>query len=213
VRNKEKFTDDIINRCNEIYGDGIGIAWQSNNYVEFRKGIDVNELKNIIKNENIKEFVVHFRLATSGEKCKELCHPFPLDIRMLKENETEGKTNAVLFQNGTESLTNIKRYINKYVRDEKLSDTKALAYLLTIKKDIRLLHLFNSKFIVVTPFKIKMFEHFIEDNKNYYSNDVFREYKKEDYNYNYFGNFWKRKKRGYYYFDDYDSDSDYSAVM
>jgi len=191
-----------------MYGDGIGIAWQSNNSVEFRKGIDINELKNIIENENIKEFVVHFRLATSGEKCRELCHPFPLNIKMLKENKTEGKTNAVLFQNGTESLINIKKYINKYIRDEKLSDTKALAYLLTIKKDIRLLHLFNSKFVVVTPLKIKMFGHFIEDNKNYYSNNA---YKKEDYNY--FGYFWRRKKRGYYYFDDYDSDSDYSAVM
>ena len=58
---------------------GASITWIKNGLVNYVKGekLTSKEILRIINKENIKkDFVIHYRITSSGSTCDELCHPF-----------------------------------------------------------------------------------------------------------------------------------------
>jgi hypothetical protein len=85
--------------------DGAGIAWLDKNktgdkVVAWQKGLkDDKAIKKLIEAEKIPlPGIIHFRTSSSGHKCKELTHPFP--ICKGAPTWVAGTANDVLFHNG-----------------------------------------------------------------------------------------------------------------
>src|SRR5262245_45793565 len=79
--------------------DGAGVAWLSGDgKVRFEKGLGPDEVHDCFTRV-AGPAIAHFRWATVGAKCAELCHPFVIgdDGSPLA---TEGTADAVLFHNG-----------------------------------------------------------------------------------------------------------------
>jgi len=113
--------------------NGGGMAWIEKGKVRYRKGIKGKEMLDIIEKRKVQlPFIVHFRIATVGKVCNELCHPFPIeDEAPLK---THGITDAVLFHNGQWSDWRdwlLKTAIRKKIKMPRdiWSDSRGLAFL------------------------------------------------------------------------------------
>lgn len=83
--------------CEEHNADGGGISWVEDGLVHWKKGINGNEMWNIMNSVKLP-IVAHFRIGTIGGKHDLLTHPFPI----TKECSValEGKAESVLFHNG-----------------------------------------------------------------------------------------------------------------
>jgi predicted glutamine amidotransferase len=195
VKNKTTFKEEYIDNAAENNPDGIGAAWVESGKVWFAKGLTKESVKKLLRTKNTP-ILLHFRLATHGRVCKELCHPFPLDVRLLSKNKLYGYVDSVLMHNGTEHrFKDLQDYLKtKAIHDENMSDTKALAYFLALhKKDYDLLKLFSGKFAILEKTgNVLLFGDFIEDDGNYYSNTSYK------YSYkNYYKNFYDDIKTNY----------------
>jgi hypothetical protein len=77
--------------------DGAGLSWIQAGKVHYLKNIDPQ--KAIAKMAEIKPpYVLHFRLASIGEKSSALCHPFPVSVNVPLT--TVGTCEAALSHNG-----------------------------------------------------------------------------------------------------------------
>lgn len=90
--------------CYEANPDGIGIAWLTKKHnVRFIKGISygdmISRMDSIGKNK--QPYILHFRVATIGERRPQLCHPFPVTTDKQFLFSLQGETNCVLAHNGT----------------------------------------------------------------------------------------------------------------
>ena len=77
---------------------GGGIAWLHGGRVCWAKGLTAEEIHGITRREH-GPFVIHFRIASVGKVCAELCHPFPVSGNASVA--LSGSAHTVLFQNGT----------------------------------------------------------------------------------------------------------------
>ncbi|RYD61715.1 MAG: hypothetical protein EOP83_16370 [Verrucomicrobiaceae bacterium] len=89
---------EILAACHEANPHGAGVAWREDGEVRWSKGLDVDELENLIADLS-GEIVIHFRWASVGGVTPKLCHPFP--ITACATTRLSGHARAVLFHNGT----------------------------------------------------------------------------------------------------------------
>ena len=115
---------------------GAGIAWYKNGEVSYEKAIDAAKVMEIIEKEKpTLPYIIHFRIASVGEVCPKLTHPFPMDKKVALTIKDKTK-NPVLFHNGTWS--DWKQSIMPFSGEadfpegplqEDWSDSRALAYM------------------------------------------------------------------------------------
>ena len=77
---------------------GAGVAWRESGKVLWKKGLNLEEIQEIIADLPLP-FVAHFRIPSCGGSSKMLTHPFPIskDAELVLEGSTTGR---VLFHNG-----------------------------------------------------------------------------------------------------------------
>jgi len=181
VAQKSRIDKSTFKKAWNSNPDGFGIAWREHNEVRYRKGI--MSLKEAMKFYYSKKFplphVLHFRIASIGEVCPELTHPFELGWNTALEGSTK---QGVVFQNGTEPDA-LKHIITvALIRRQKLpagkwSDTRALGILIK-ELGVNVLNFLDAgKVAVFTPDKIYLHGDFEKYKGNLFSNL----YWKEDY--------------------------------
>jgi len=134
VRNAKKF-EKIVDKVWEANPDGAGLAWRVDEGVQYRKGLmDLREFRKAFNEvaKLSKEFVVHFRLGTSGPRSPILTHPFVVSPRLVRK--LEGVAKLVVFHNGVvaewEAFDVLYRAL--FLDNAKaLSDTEAIARILS----------------------------------------------------------------------------------
>lgn len=133
VCNSRKPTHDQLITAYTNNPDGFGIAFLDTGHVRWRKGIyTIDEIIDIVDDTPLPA-LLHFRIATVGEVCKELCHPFPLVPGV--PTRVCGAAHAVMAHNGhfvrwREMLIALACKDNKIPRG-KWSDSRVLAWLMT----------------------------------------------------------------------------------
>jgi len=118
--------------------DGNGIAYRKAGKVEFHKGITLDRIIELGAN-SAPPWLIHFRVATVGPACPELCHPFPVSLKAPLN--TTGQVNAVVAQNGNwfnwrEGLFSASKSMigdNSLIpKDNLWSDSRALAFVTAV---------------------------------------------------------------------------------
>lgn len=162
---------ETLRECARANPHGGGIAWRKDNAVEWIKTDDVEQIHKIAL--SLKgEIVIHFRIASVGEVCPELRHPFPVTKKAhLCDN---GRTNAVLFQNGTwggysEALDFAQREGHK-TPEGLMSDTRAAAFLVSIYGHKFLSKLSPSRWVYFSAKETATFGQWYKRGGIYYSN-------------------------------------------
>ncbi|MCD6124307.1 hypothetical protein J7J62_03950 [bacterium] len=192
-----KMTNLEIKNCFITNSDGIGIAWQKNGLVHFKKGfMSVDEFKKFYEDFHYLPHVIHFRNGTSGGKVAELTHPFKIDF----DNPLEGRTKkGVLFHNGVlrdwrDRLSLVAFYcIKKGIKfpSGEFSDSRTIAILLNILGINYMETIDSGKFIIVLPYKLILYGSFVEEKGIYFSNASYISGKTYgyEYGYNYHANY------------------------
>ena len=123
---KERPTLRQLELCEAANRHGSGLAWLEGKRVHYVKGLDVQAIHRKLS-EIDGPAIVHFRIASVGRVCQELCHPFPVTHKA--ELRQQGRARAVLFQNGTWPgyAQFMQRLELKFGRKEPVSDTRAAA--------------------------------------------------------------------------------------
>jgi len=119
-----------LDACHKANPHGAGVAWRQDGAVRWSKGLDVDELHDLLP-ELPGEIVIHFRWASVGEVTPVLCHPFPVTKRA--STRLKGHARAVLFHNGTWS--DWRKTLHRMPRREfrgPLSDTRVAASLVDL---------------------------------------------------------------------------------
>ena len=136
VPTKEHPSAEILTAAETVNPHGGGIAWRNNQgKLSYQKGIDTAKILEIIQEKNPPlPYVIHYRIASVGEVCPKLTHPFPVNKQVrLKTKGIEN--NALLFHNGTWSewkesimpFSGAKDFPEGNYHD--WSDSRALAYM------------------------------------------------------------------------------------
>ena len=86
---------DTLCLCAKANPHGNGIAWREGGEVRWRKTDDVEEIHQLACMKS-GEVVIHFRIASVGDVCPELRHPFPVSKRAGLA--ATGSAKAWLFQ-------------------------------------------------------------------------------------------------------------------
>lgn len=128
----KRISKKILEEAANSNRDGGGIAWLAGSKVRFRKGLEMEEIDELLdKDAKGCPWVVHFRIASIGPAIPELTHPFTIDD--AASTEGSGEADSVLFQNGT--FTQWREYLLQAVASSgvplpgaKWSDTRALAF-------------------------------------------------------------------------------------
>jgi hypothetical protein len=119
-----------LEACHAANPHGAGVAWRHQGQVKWRKGLDVAQVAALLP-ALPGEVVIHFRWASVGEVCPELCHPFPVSRGV--STRLGGQARAVLFHNGTWSQW---RHTLRMMPQERLqgplSDTRVAAALVDL---------------------------------------------------------------------------------
>jgi hypothetical protein len=139
IVDKVRPTDEMIEKAWDVNPDGGGIAYRegegANKVVVWKKGLDLEELRELIKNTPMP-YIAHFRRESQGGKLAKLTHPFPVDhnASLALTGKTKGH---VLFHNGNWVGWQYKcetAAINSGIPlpAGKWSDTRALAWLCSV---------------------------------------------------------------------------------
>lgn len=97
---ERSLTDTEITNCFQNNSDGAGIAYVQDGKVHIEKGfMTLEEFKKYYAQVDVLPHVVHFRIATSGDVCPEMTHPYIIDSdsKLLVSGKTKY---SVLFHNG-----------------------------------------------------------------------------------------------------------------
>jgi hypothetical protein len=133
---------------------GAGIAWREGGKVHWRKGLELEEIKEECAYRPIP-YVAHFRVASMNQQQLDyLCHPFPLTDDV--ETDLEGSTDGyVLFHNG--SWTSWKHDLREAIfkSGKKLPpdpwiDTRAMAWV-AHHFGLGMLELIDQKIFIISP--------------------------------------------------------------
>jgi predicted glutamine amidotransferase len=179
ISEKRKLTEKEFTNCYENNPDGAGFAYIDNGKKYYKKGfMTLKEAWNFYQKEiNIFPHVSHFRIGTSGDKCKKLTHPFIISNESELLLEYKGE-NDLLFHNGI--ISNWKDLLvqncislKTFPEDENISDTRVLAISLSlVKNNKKLLDYFNGKFVLLSD-KIYKYGDFEENKGILFSNKAY----------------------------------------
>jgi hypothetical protein len=196
VCEKRFLTKDEFNSCWNTSPDGVGFAYMSGGKVFATKGLmNKNKAWKRYKKIPVIPHVIHFRIGTSGDVCRELTHPFVVSPRSDDFAEYNGRR-PILFHNGviygweSDFLSYlVEGDISYKGKMRTLSDTKALAIMLADKAkviDEATLDVFtkelpksSGKYAIIFP---EYGEHgttatigeFIKDNGVHFSNSTYK---------------------------------------
>lgn len=125
-------TPGMVEAAFETNSAGAGIAWREKNQVRWRKGMDLQQVQDMVRNVPLP-FAVHFRIPTCGGHLKRLNHPFPIldDVPLDLVGHTKG---YVLFHNGhwgrwKDQMMEAAQRSNKKIPSDKWSDSRAMAWM------------------------------------------------------------------------------------
>lgn len=125
----------MIEKAWELNSDGGGIAHRDGDEVVWEKGLELGEMKRLMKTLPTP-YVAHFRLKSIGGGSKQMTHPFPIDVNtsLALKGRTKGH---VLFHNGTwkewlEVGFDTARATGAKFPIGKWSDSRAIAWLTAI---------------------------------------------------------------------------------
>jgi len=123
---KERPSLRQLELCEQANRHGSGLAWLERGRVCYVKGLRVAAIHQALQKIE-GPAIVHFRIASIGRVCPELCHPFP--VTMKAELKQKGTARAVLFQNGTWPGYSdyMKRLQVSFGTRQPVSDTRAAA--------------------------------------------------------------------------------------
>ena len=161
---------------------GASITWIKNGLVNYVKGekLTSKEILRIINKENIKkDFVIHYRITSSGSTCDELCHPFIINDDGYNPQILRDSDQSVLIHNGTLDESWKDLLIQTCISNKipipkgKLSDSRATAFLINFLGDgiLNLTDLESEKFVIVSPKGIKKYGKFQKADSILCSND------------------------------------------
>lgn len=151
---------------------GAGIAWVKNGLVNYVKGKNLTskQIMKIIKREKIKDnFVIHYRITSSGTTCDELTHPFIINADGNNPQIYQGKE-SLLVHNGTIQANweewLIQTCASKGIKlpSGKLSDSRAIAFLIYHLGEniLNLIDLESEKFCIISTEGIKQYGSFVK---------------------------------------------------
>ena len=153
VSDSDKVKDfkNNIKLAEEWNKDGNSFSFFDGKKIKFFKAISNAEVLDLIEKYNLKEFVYHARITSSGKTVDSLTHAFPLDLRLLNSNKMQGETKAVYYMNGTLDFEDLaKIYLDYCIKNDKkiingeLSDSKLIAILISIY-GYNFINLFDSR--------------------------------------------------------------------
>lgn len=148
----------LLNACHSANPHGAGVAWRENEKVNWVKDLSPKQVEEVLAQIS-GEAIVHFRWASVGRVCPELCHPFPVERNA--STKLSGTADRVLFHNGTWSGYGAAL---DYVEDQQgrkitgaMSDSRAIALLLATMKDQSTLKHISSRFVLFSSKSTKLF--------------------------------------------------------
>ena len=169
---------DILDKCNAMNSQGIGIAYLANGRVSWDKGINLTDAENILRGAKDYWRAIHFRLATVGKECKQLCHPFPITGSL----DLQG-TGTCLMHNGHFNHDGFmvagRLHLDGPVSDSRVAS--ALCNRLRYKQQCRLLQAIGGHWLLATPRQFTMigkYEKIATQSENglYFSNLTWQHY-------------------------------------
>ena len=165
---------------------GGSIAWLEDGKINYHKGLKAKKINKIIlkrlKPKGVTIAIIHFRIASIGNVNQKLCHPFQISEECATDLKVEDSKFDLLFHNGTvsdwqELMINHLQGVTATIPKGELSDSRALAYLLSIYDYASLLDQVDgwNKFSILTKDGIKKFGSWvkvdgIECSNNYFDN-------------------------------------------
>ena len=100
IAQENRLTAATISAAIESNPDGNGFAWISKGKVHWRKGITPDAAISLAKTKPLPH-VFHARIATIGEPCDALCHPFAVETRAEQTATSGSSSEGVVFHNGS----------------------------------------------------------------------------------------------------------------
>lgn len=154
-------SDEMVKRAFEHNKDGAGIAWREKDEVVWKKGImQIDEIMALIKKVPTPA-IAHFRVASVGGVRKSLTHPFL--INKSAKLQLEGRTKEdLLFHNGhwtpwDDKALDAAIAANVPIPEGEWSDTRAIAWLVSIYGIGFMELLTQQKGVIFGPNKLKVF--------------------------------------------------------
>jgi len=169
---------ETMQKANNYNNDGIGVAYRKDGKVVVKKDLNVKEAYNLLTSVELPA-IVHFRLATAGGASKKLIHPFIIDKHSDVSNKSFETDKAVLFQNGhysdyEDKLINLCIHQGFPVPSGPMSDSRAIAIMVSVLGDGLLKLIKTSKFVVFSTKNLKVFgDDWIVENGMKFSNKHF----------------------------------------
>lgn len=189
-------------RCNQTNNDGAGYMYIKDGSVRIRKGFSTalelyDDIRGHITDSDVA--VIHFRMATHGNKDVGNCHPFPLTSDVSKLRSTRVSCDIGLAHNGVFHID---------IPHKKLSDTQAFVQVMSEKPDVLTneshpmrpildMAIEGSKLAVLCASgRLELLGNgWIKDEGLYYSNYGFRDYT-VSVGYGYSDSWWRSEKGG-----------------
>lgn len=104
---------EVLQTCAEANPDGMGFAFCKDDKVYICKWVDDFDkfYEYYSKVETTSNMLIHFRIATHGEVCKDNCHPFKLNNRMALVH------NGIISGYGskTDNVSDTRDFIDKVI--------------------------------------------------------------------------------------------------
>ena len=157
---KDRPSDDMVRKMFQHNDHGGGIAWREKDkgVVRWRKNLGLEEMQKAAK-DLPTPFILHFRIASSGAKTPQLCHPFPIskDVDLALEGQTRG---FVLFHNGhwaqwREFCQKTALHSGAKIPAGAWSDTRALAWVAN-QYGLGILEMIDEKAVAFGPTDIEV---------------------------------------------------------
>jgi hypothetical protein len=153
-------TKEVLEACHADNPQGMGIAWREKDVIQWDKGLHLKVKDILDRIAKIKfPYVIHFRVASVGGACEELCHPFPYGA--VDQRGRGASKYGVLFHNGTfhawkHEVKQAAIYSNTRVPSGRWSDSRGMAFLTGIY-GTGLLELLDEKTVALTPSECTIF--------------------------------------------------------
>lgn len=132
VADQDPIPPEVIEAAYEMNDHGAGVAWREGGQMRWKKGLDLQESKDLISTLTIP-YVAHFRIASCGGRVDELCHPFPVSdqVETLLDGTFDGK---VMFHNGhyhrwQDAALEVAVKTNRPIPPGHWNDTRVMAWM------------------------------------------------------------------------------------
>jgi hypothetical protein len=179
----KKMSYGNLKKAWEANSHGAGFIWMNKDKkAQYIKGIEtLEELYELVQNTELP-FVIHLRVASVGGINPFLTQPF--EITEKSELRLEGEANRVLVHNGTEqqwkmclAAAGFRLPRDKDGKEEPISDSRAIAMILSRHKNNDFLHIASGRFVVIghsfegDENAFRFFGEFSEEDGIFYSNN------------------------------------------